>query len=325
MIAINEYCEKIGQDPLLVQGAGGNVSWKDKDVLWVKASGTWLADANKKNIFVPVNLPLLQEAFKRQDFTIEPTVLESAPLKPSIETLLHALMVDPIVMHLHAVEMLAFLVRQDCYSLLADRMPKKIKWVFVNYHKPGAPLAEAIFHALQNEPNATVIFLKNHGVVIAGNDVESIHETLQALRTALHSDLMMVKPVLAYAESHSADYLPFPDSDVHALACNTVLLKRLSNDWALYPDHIVFLGEKAYVYADWESFASDPNTPDLIFIAHQGVYIKESFSQAKRTQLRCYYDVLIRNADYPLSTLDAHSIGELLNWDAEHYRIHMEK
>ena len=56
---VKAFCAWIGKDPLLVQGAGGNVSWKDGDTLWVKASGTWLADATEKDIFVPVDLPYL--------------------------------------------------------------------------------------------------------------------------------------------------------------------------------------------------------------------------------------------------------------------------
>ncbi len=47
---------RVGRNILLVQGAGGNSSIKDGDVLWVKASGTWLADAEDKEIFVPVSL-----------------------------------------------------------------------------------------------------------------------------------------------------------------------------------------------------------------------------------------------------------------------------
>ncbi|HEY6601546.1 MAG TPA: class II aldolase, partial [Xanthobacteraceae bacterium] len=47
---------RVGRNMLLVQGAGGNSSIKHGDVLWVKASGTWLADAEDKEIFVPVSL-----------------------------------------------------------------------------------------------------------------------------------------------------------------------------------------------------------------------------------------------------------------------------
>ena len=35
----------LGQDPLQVQGPGGNTSVKDDEVMWIKASGTELANA----------------------------------------------------------------------------------------------------------------------------------------------------------------------------------------------------------------------------------------------------------------------------------------
>ena len=49
---IEELCNKLGEDQLLVQGAGGNISWKEDDTLWVKASGTWLSKALQENIFL---------------------------------------------------------------------------------------------------------------------------------------------------------------------------------------------------------------------------------------------------------------------------------
>ena len=50
--SIADLCVRISKDRLLVQGAGGNISWKNGNVLWVKSSGSWLADANTINIFV---------------------------------------------------------------------------------------------------------------------------------------------------------------------------------------------------------------------------------------------------------------------------------
>ena len=47
---------RVGANILLVQGAGGNSSVKHDDVLWVKASGAWLSEAEEKAMFVPVEL-----------------------------------------------------------------------------------------------------------------------------------------------------------------------------------------------------------------------------------------------------------------------------
>ena len=54
---LKSFCTHVGQDPLLVQGAGGNASWKSKNVVRVKASGTWLAAASSQNIFLPIRRP----------------------------------------------------------------------------------------------------------------------------------------------------------------------------------------------------------------------------------------------------------------------------
>jgi len=102
---INVMCSELGQDHLIVQGAGGNFSWKEDDVLWVKASGTWLSQATKKNIFVSVDLKEIQHKIAQNDFEITPATLDQAALKPSIETILHALMPQKFVAHLHPVDL----------------------------------------------------------------------------------------------------------------------------------------------------------------------------------------------------------------------------
>ena len=59
---LSNLSEDIGKNLNLIQGAGGNSSVKIDKVLWVKASGYWLSDANKKNIFVIINynIPVLK-------------------------------------------------------------------------------------------------------------------------------------------------------------------------------------------------------------------------------------------------------------------------
>jgi rhamnose utilization protein RhaD (predicted bifunctional aldolase and dehydrogenase) len=45
----------IAADYLLIQGSGGNISIKDGDILYVKASGFRMSDAPAKNIFISVS------------------------------------------------------------------------------------------------------------------------------------------------------------------------------------------------------------------------------------------------------------------------------
>ena len=328
-VSVIEYCTTIGADPLLVQGAGGNVSWKDGDTLWVKASGTWLAEAGEKDIFVPVDLTHLRTAIENDDFSVVPRLRVELVLRPSIETLLHALMPQRVVVHLHSIEILAYLVRRDYQTDFHSLLDASINWTTVDYHKPGASLATAVKAALASEPNVDVVFLTNHGVVIGGGDIAEVSDILNKLTKALKVTPARIcsKPQSTLiAELEQCDqYALIQAADVQQLALNTDLFNRLDSNWALYPDHVVFLGARAYTYGTWAAFQEEymnmGQQPELVFILGTGVFVRSTFNEAKHAQLRCYYDVLVRQSRYSfINTLSDVQISELLNWDAERYR-----
>ena len=335
---ISELCANLGKDRLLVQGAGGNVSWKESGVLWVKGSGTWLANADKEDIFVPVDLNHLQNALSEEKFEIKPYVIDGQggqKLRPSIETVLHALMPQKIVVHLHAIDALSHLVTKDCKVSLQELFAQsfnahQINSVFVGYHKPGPELAQGIHKALQDNTIANVVFLKNHGIVIGAESVEAIYALLKSINTIFtpKQNYSTQSYLTSSQASASQEYIPFPDKQAQALALDPDLYKRLQYDWVLFPDHAVFLGPKAFSYNSWSDFMAENHNcmPEIIFIKHVGVFIKPNFNQAKRAQLLCYYDVISRvSIDSVLDPLDDSSVNSLLNWDAEQYRVHVAK
>ena len=179
--SVSAYSAKIGGDPLLVQGAGGNVSWKTVDTLWIKASGTWLADALISDIFVPVDLQDLHQSIRSGNFAATPTLKSPSSLKPSIETMLHAIMPHSVVVHVHAIEALAHLVRKDCAQTLKSLLGESVRWALVPYHKPGPELATAVQLALSSQPRTDVLFLQNHGVVVGGETVAEVENLLQEI------------------------------------------------------------------------------------------------------------------------------------------------
>lgn len=333
-LAVEAYCTAIGRNPLLVQGAGGNVSWKDGDRLWVKSSGTWLADAAEKEIFVPVDLPPLREAIAGGNFEVKPSVCGDSPLRPSIETLLHALMPHPVVVHVHAVEVLAHLVRKGFMESLGEPPNDSMLWASVGYHKPGAALAMGVAHALASTPKSNVIFLENHGVVVGGDSVTEVDATLQlliaAFRVEPRSPNSVPVPIAPFETGPDQIWLPVEDPLVHQLATDSVLFKCVQSAWALYPDHVVFLGPRPCTADDVTQLAANLPAagplPDAVFIRDTGVFVGPGFTLGKQAQLRCYYEILARQAtEPPLATLSEDDIGELLNWDAERYRIQMAK
>jgi len=65
--ALARVSAKLGSNRLLVQAAGGNTSVKADGVLWVKASGRWLAKALDEPVFVAVDMPRLMRALAAND------------------------------------------------------------------------------------------------------------------------------------------------------------------------------------------------------------------------------------------------------------------
>jgi rhamnose utilization protein RhaD (predicted bifunctional aldolase and dehydrogenase) len=329
--SISQFCAELGQDSLLVQGAGGNVSWKDGDTLWIKGSGTWLANAKVTDIFVPVDLKKITSSLSRGDFTVTPELIAESDLRPSIETILHALMPQKVVIHLHAINPLTLLILRDARIQVAS-ISGRLAWgsAFIEYFKPGAELAQAIDAAMKMKGGIHILFLKNHGIVIGGDSIQEVcsilKEVLDACPTKLSPVLELFSPEMPEVPAAVKEvYQPFDDIGVQQLAQNPSLYSRLHFDWALYPDHVVFLGPKAFTYKSWEYFFSqhkgDEIFPELIYIENVGVFVAPNFNRAKTVQLRCYYDVISRVLGTTmLNPLTESDITTLLNWDAEKLR-----
>jgi len=314
---------------MLVQGAGGNVSWKSGDTLWVKASGTCLADAERNDIFVPVDLPHLTSALSSGDFSVIPRLRGQSRLRPSIETLLHALMPHQVVVHLHAIEILAWLVRNNYERDIGIVLGSRLQWASTTYHKPGAALAQAVSIALDNIPGASVVLLQNHGVVIGGADVDEISHQLRTITKLLTTEPRSLVSSPQQEPLSIADYgsyKPVTDPFIHQLAMDMTLFNRLSSSWALCPDHVVFLGARPACYSSIDGFRSKIDDsgfrPEVIFIRDVGVFTQPNFNAGQTAQLRCYYDVLARQPERAeVNVLNNDQIAELLDWDAERYRI----
>jgi len=329
---IKDFCAEIGEDRLLVQGAGGNISVKEKNILWVKASGTWIADAKTKQIFTAVDLDQLNSALQNYQYDVLPQTLGEDALRPSIETLLHAVMPQKIVLHLHAIEVLAYLVQTNAQESLGQIFGESISWKFIQYTKPGADLARVVHMALNSSINTNVLFLENHGVVIGANTLEEVMRVLNSIRKMLNREqknfanhVFMNAIESSHQNTNIKGYVKCSDADLNELATIPSLMNMVEFAWALYPDHVVFLGPKPIV-VEIENVSSldfqKGYKPPFIFVKEFGVFEIEYVTKAQKAQLRCYHDVLIRlQSPENLKVLSQQQIQELLNWDAEKYRL----
>jgi rhamnose utilization protein RhaD (predicted bifunctional aldolase and dehydrogenase) len=324
--SIIRFCSSVGRNPLFVQGAGGNVSWKEADTLWIKASGTWLINAQDEDIFLPVELKNLQNELSNKNFNVTPILKIESELRPSIETILHALMPHKVVVHLHAIEILAHLVRTSCFETMASLINDNINWELVDYYKPGASLAKAVSLALSNQPTLSTLFLKNHGVVIGGDNIDEVQDILMQLTKSLSTTPHYPQDSLPSKETFIEQFKLIEHTDIQQLALNKELFLLLKSNWALYPDHVVFLGAHPHTFISKDEFSerfeNKDNNPAIIFVLEVGVFSNHTISRAKFEQLKCYFDIIIRQkVNTQLNNLSALQISELLNWDSEKYRM----
>ena len=321
----------IGADPMLIQAAGGNTSIKQGDVMWIKASGTLLADSLDKDVFVAVDLPGMRQAVATHDTRADlpaEFALQKGRLRPSIETSLHAVFSQKVVIHAHCVHTLVHAVQAEC-TVSLSRCLEGLDWDIVSYAKPGANLARRVAEIANGSVN--VVILKNHGVIVAAETVEESHALLKAVHNRLQVDPAPNKaPDLVALENtiRDSDYALPQYAPLHQLALDEARMKQAAMG-SLYPDHVIFCGIGVPVLESDETpdelaarfRVRHMSKPVFMIVPGKGVLMKRGATSSNQALSRCLADVLVRMPpDAKLSYLTERQNLELLNWDAEKYR-----
>ncbi len=330
---LDRFSALIGRDPEQVQAAGGNTSVKADGILWVKASGLWLADALERDVFVPVRLGEVLDGIGRglADPVGRAVVAELNPegLRPSIETTLHALLPHAVVVHTHSVRTIALAIRADAEALLAERLGG-LAWLYLPYCKPGLPLTQAIAERLRGHPPVEVIVLGNHGLVVGGATVEAAAALLAGVERRLDAPALPAPAgdrTLLAATAASSGLREARHAAAHGVATDP---RRAA--WAiagsLYPDHVIFLGPAAVALpanGDREARQVVAEAAEqgakLFIVPGAGVLLPPDATRSADELALCLALVLERvPQDARLRYLTAEHEAELLDWDAEKYR-----
>jgi rhamnose utilization protein RhaD (predicted bifunctional aldolase and dehydrogenase) len=227
---LRELSARIGNDPLLTQASTGNSSIKLNGVLWIKASGKWMADAIRQDILIPLDLEDVREHVKQK---IDPA---DRYCGASIETPMHAVVPHRIVLHVHCVNTIAWAVRQDALVHL-QRQLEGLRWQWIPYVPSGLPLAHEIEKVLSAFPHTDVLILGNHGLVVGGDDCGGVEDLLFEVQRRLAISPRQADPTdyAVLAEIADGSLWDLPDDDeVHALATDPVSREVLSGG-LLYP------------------------------------------------------------------------------------------
>jgi rhamnose utilization protein RhaD (predicted bifunctional aldolase and dehydrogenase) len=240
---LRELSARTGSDPLLTQASTGNSSIKFEGVLWVKASGKWMADAIHEDILIPLDLAGIKECMKQK---VDPAERYNGA---SIETAMHAVLPHRVVLHVHCVNTIAWAVRQDAPVQLEQQLDG-LRWQWISYVSSGLPLAREVEKVLSASPDTDVLILGNHGLVIGGDDCGAVEDLLSQVQQRLAICPRQADPTdyaaLAAMADGSSWGLP-DDDEVHALGTDAISRAVLSGG-LLYP---------------WQSIFSTSSTPGL--------------------------------------------------------------
>lgn len=199
LVTISRY---YGEQKDYTLGGGGNTSYKDQNIIYVKASGYALGTINESGFAVLDRNKLrhmVHKSYSEDQHLREHQVKEDlmsarkdplSPLRPSVETLLHDAISYTYVVHTHP-----HLVNGLLCSRNAETQTKKLfrkNSLYIPYTDPGIVLFRAVLKQLETyrsdynaDPN--YLFLQNHGVFVAANSIEDIKSLYKEINDSLLS------------------------------------------------------------------------------------------------------------------------------------------
>ena len=176
-----DYIEKtiklhnhFGKNDNYVQGAGGNISIKENDIIHIKKSGKHFRDIKDENDIISCNISKkdirgVLEIYNKQNLeNVYNALIEekiSGKDRPSIELSFHVFG-DKYTLHLHPTIINIFTCTEQGQEIIKKLCEDNENMSYVDYCKPGIILTDKIMEeqSMLNE----ITFLFNHGIIITG-------------------------------------------------------------------------------------------------------------------------------------------------------------
>lgn len=205
LIDISRY---YGIDNRFVIAGGGNTSYKNKEKLWVKASGSSLSTITEEGFAVldREKLSLMSEKVYSSDATereeqVKNDLAEATLTKgkrPSVETSMHNIIGFSYVVHLHPTLVNGLMCAQDAEKELFRLFGEKN--VYISYTDPGYVLYKKVEEKIKeyrakHREEPKVIWLQNHGIFVAANTVDEIKEIYADIIDKLEKAVVIKLPL----------------------------------------------------------------------------------------------------------------------------------
>ncbi|MDA3937777.1 MAG: class II aldolase/adducin family protein [Spirochaetia bacterium] len=269
---------KYGADSDYVLAGGGNTSWKSDELMAVKASGTELGSITKDG-FVTLSMDKLRtirttkypdKREEREERALQDLMNSRLPGqegRPSVESLLHAIIPDKYVVHTHPALVNGMTCSKDGKKMAENLFPDNCIWIPLV--DPGYILAKTIDDEMSRWMNShyeklpDYIFLANHGVFLWGNGSKEVDRKYKDLFNTLkkvcaNSDAVGIDAQKSISESFlqkvgklagsKGDALFSTGKEIRSLLESRETIVNLKQ--SLSPDHIVYMGHTPLICDD---------------------------------------------------------------------------
>jgi rhamnose utilization protein RhaD (predicted bifunctional aldolase and dehydrogenase) len=273
------------------QGGGGNISVKDSNHLYIKASGYRLSSVTPTKGYVICDIEKSFSCFKKNIEDLSSCLVSTSNDKPSMEAFFH-LLPSKYIVHIHPTFFCKYLCSNDSRSIFTkEKFPSSL---YISYKKPGIELAREIFSEYSNEK---VIFLENHGIILLDNSMDSIIHLYASLLEQLEkyvndnsntSDIRIENTLYKYTEQ-----IAKPVYNLNASLPTEFI--------AISPDHFLFLKDKP-LFTTKENLSIhllQSETPSILSIDSQIYCLGKTNEQCqnKEEYLRAYFDIINNSRD----------------------------
>ena len=360
-----------GKDKTFVIAGGGNTSFKDGQHIWIKASGVALETIDE-NGFVCLSREKLkvvsskiynQDAVQREaevKADLTHAIVSTGNNRPSVETSLHEIIDFQYVVHTHPTKVNAVMCsingESACKELFGDQS------LFIPYTDPGYILfkkveAEIVAFTLKNGNAPQIIFLENHGVFVASDSIDEIHQLystiIEKIDGKIQSSLPNTDPKLFSSRIIESIQKLHPSFATYtAIGLESELIHYfikdsnsfLKADTAFTPDDIVYC-KAHYLFLTLQGtepeqiesaikqiavyFETYGYLPKVLAIEGQGIVAVEENIKSVLTVLEVFTNILkisylSENFGGP-KFMTASQIEFIDNWEVENYRRKMAK
>jgi len=266
---------RYGSDEEYVLAGGGNTSYKENGILYVKGSGAQLSDI-KTEQFVAMDIQKLHDMIvrvypenmsndERESYALADMMAARKPgeenKRPSVECVLHAIFPYKLVLHLHPPLINGLTCGIDGKDACAELFGTKAVWIDLT--KPGLILSQVCNNAFNAYTEKygkypQIVILQNHGVFVAADTLDEIDRLMGYVVDTIKSrvkdypDFSEIKSSLdpdnienikdqlktLYSENNTGEVLFCTNKQVDEIVSDIDSFKPVSKPFS--PDHIVY-------------------------------------------------------------------------------------